>query len=305
MRAVQRHSSRALQKVLAGAENLPHSGRPFLAHLVGTQEILVRWKAPASVCSAGLLHSIYSTQAYPRALVPMTDRRRIEALVGRETERLVHLFSTLDRARSWRSLGRRSGLANEGYRLRGRDGATLVLSARTTRHLLLIESANVAEQTGSADGGPEPWMSQILRWRRLTGRPDLRASGGAAPHLSTRGDAAAIGAYRRALTLPPVRARAYLDRAVGHNRWAGEPRLLRALCAAAQGESPPRRDGTIAATLLTCWGVAWDKRLPLPSWLAIARRIRAQECTPSDYDALRAILSRRSGRPTRALSGES
>jgi hypothetical protein len=300
MEAVQRYSSRALRKVLAGAENLPHSGRPFLAHLMGTQEILVRWKAPASVCSAGLLHSVYSTEAYPRALVPIADRRRIEALVGREAERLVHLFSTLDRARSWRSLRRGSRLAHEGYRLRGRDGATLVLSARTTRHLLLVESANVAEQTVGADGGPEPWMSQLLQWRQLTGRPSLGANGGGPPHLSTRREVAAIAAYRRALTLPPVRARAYLDRAVRHNRWAGEPRLLRALCAAAQGEGSRRRDGAIAATLLRCWGVAWDKRLPLPSWLAIARRVRTQECTPRDYDALRAILSRRSHRPARA-----
>jgi hypothetical protein len=137
-------------------------------------------------------------------------------------------------------------------------------------------------------------MARVLAgWRSLLGEPGAvvgrgpRALGGC-PEIAEH---PAIAAYRRALARPSrTAAAADLSRASHHNPYAGEPYILRALCLDSGAEAA--RSANRGAQLLDAWGVAWDKRLSLHAWQALAKRARARtRRTAHDYAAVRAALA--------------
>lgn len=290
-----RSPGQALVTELTAAAAMSHGDRSFAAHLIGTYQILRAWRQAPSVCAAGLLHSAYSTQSYPHALIPIEERARVRALVGVTAERLVHLFCTLDRVATWpRLIARVSG---DRSRVRGwrRDGAELELPVRTARRLAMIEAANLAEQCRDEDGGPAPWMHQALAAWRAQPRPRRLAGPARQPgmprppgSLTAAAEEEAIEHYQRAVASAPRSAVRLLDRAIACNPWAGEPWLLRALGAASPAAA--RRDALHGAGLLRGWAVAWDKRLPLAGWLQLAERIERGQSADGDQRAVLTAL---------------
>ena len=84
--------------VSEGAARMPHAGdRTLLEHLLGTTEILRRWGQPTPIRRAGLLHSVYGTDAYHRQLIPPSRRAAVAAVAGEEAERLAYLFGIVPR----------------------------------------------------------------------------------------------------------------------------------------------------------------------------------------------------------------
>ena len=74
-----------------GADRVDHSGVTLIFHLLNTGRILFGWDSRPALFLAGCLHSVYGTPGFHSPLgVP---RRDIDRLVGRETERLVDLYS--------------------------------------------------------------------------------------------------------------------------------------------------------------------------------------------------------------------
>jgi hypothetical protein len=67
------------------------SGRPFLAHLVGTASILVRYGASLDVIVAGLLHSAYDFGDFGSGMGGITaaKRRLLVSEVGSRSEALI------------------------------------------------------------------------------------------------------------------------------------------------------------------------------------------------------------------------
>jgi hypothetical protein len=284
-----------LLETLEHAAALRHSGRSFLEHLYGTWRILADWRSPVAACRAGLFHSAYSTASYPHALFPLQRRKALRAMIGRESEELVFRFCTMERRGYWDALGRRRSARPLTYRLRTRPEAAVRVSRRTLVQLLLIESANLAEQTCAPDGGPAPWMSRVSAWWRFLHERDLPRGLGARPSLSLRQDEAAIAAYRNALSSSERRAVAWLDRAIELNPWAGEPRVLRALHAGLDHRSNAELDIAAGVKLLSAWGVAWDKRLSLEAWKTLASQAagdaRGRVRHSLTFDATRQVLS--------------
>jgi hypothetical protein len=81
-----------------GAMAIEHGTRSLLEHLNGTFEILFRWGHNESICLAGLIHSIYSTDLFPDRIVPFSERSIVQAAIGVDAERLAFLFGSLDRS---------------------------------------------------------------------------------------------------------------------------------------------------------------------------------------------------------------
>jgi GT2 family glycosyltransferase len=76
-------------------DTLRPSGKPFLAHLVGTAAVLARHGAPAAVVAAGLLHAAYSHGRFPRIAGDGRPRWRawLRAELGAEVETILdHYF---------------------------------------------------------------------------------------------------------------------------------------------------------------------------------------------------------------------
>src|SRR5580704_14622773 len=74
-----------------------HSERGLLDHLLGTRQLLLEWGARPVLCDAGLFHSVYGTEGYKHATLPLSMRSRVQELIGNEAESLVWLFCFMRR----------------------------------------------------------------------------------------------------------------------------------------------------------------------------------------------------------------
>ncbi|HXW05841.1 MAG TPA: HD domain-containing protein [Vicinamibacterales bacterium] len=74
------------------------SGKPLLAHLVGTASILASIRQSPSVVTAGLLHAAYALGDFGEGRLGMTDakRARVRAAVARDVEDLVARYTGFD-----------------------------------------------------------------------------------------------------------------------------------------------------------------------------------------------------------------
>lgn len=90
-----------LQKIMVqlrelGADAIPHGPRSLLDHLIGTYDVLNRWRCDSDVCKAGLFHSVFGTPSFPHALVADDYLDTIRNLIGERALLLVRMFSRMD-----------------------------------------------------------------------------------------------------------------------------------------------------------------------------------------------------------------
>lgn len=100
-----RYSAADIDRVRAAYELSLHlftglyrgSGKPFLAHLVGTASVLASLRARAPVVAAGLLHAAYTQGEFGNGWGGVADekRRRLREAVGPEAEELVRQYTLL------------------------------------------------------------------------------------------------------------------------------------------------------------------------------------------------------------------
>jgi hypothetical protein len=78
------------------------SGKPFVAHLVGTASILARFGASVTVVTAGLLHAAYDQGDFGSGRNGITEakRRQVHKGVGAEVEALIAGYTILQWNRS-------------------------------------------------------------------------------------------------------------------------------------------------------------------------------------------------------------
>jgi hypothetical protein len=140
--------------------------------------------------------------------------------------------------------------------------------------LLLVECANIAEQSSEPDGFPAAWMSQVISWSRLLKRGTLPLSLHSQRPLTADAERKALKKYRLVASAPARKVCSLLNDVIGLNPWAGEPRLLRALCYLQSGQKDLAfSDAMQGHYLLSAWGVSWDKRWRLNKWLALSAAI--------------------------------
>jgi hypothetical protein len=99
-----------------GIEEVPHTGKTYLGHLIGVYRLMEAGGCDAEVCRAGMFHSIYGTQQFQGFKLPLERRPEVRRLIGERAERLAYLNCALDRA----SLDRALGQPGEPYRITDR-----------------------------------------------------------------------------------------------------------------------------------------------------------------------------------------
>jgi hypothetical protein len=80
-----------------GIENIPHSDKNYLAHLVAVHRDLERWGCPSDVCLGGMFHSIYGTEMFQGFKLPVERRAELRDLIGVRAEYLGYLNCAMDR----------------------------------------------------------------------------------------------------------------------------------------------------------------------------------------------------------------
>lgn len=73
-----------------GADKFPHSGAFFLDHLVKTYNLMARRGLHQDLCCGGLFHSIYGTERFSALCVPITDRYKVQGVIGVNAEFLAY-----------------------------------------------------------------------------------------------------------------------------------------------------------------------------------------------------------------------
>ena len=78
-------------------DSVAHAKGTLYEHLLGTYTLLRAWGADEAVCRAGLFHSVYGTNVFTTRSIPPTGRAKVVALIGKNAEHLVFLFSRIER----------------------------------------------------------------------------------------------------------------------------------------------------------------------------------------------------------------
>jgi hypothetical protein len=109
-----------------GIDDVPHTDKTYLAHLVGVYRDMREHDCPEEVCQAGMFHSIYGTELFQGFKLPLERRVDVRALIGERAERLAYWNCAVDRA----SLDRALEQDAEPYRIVDRITGTDVLLSR-------------------------------------------------------------------------------------------------------------------------------------------------------------------------------
>jgi len=151
-----------------GIEDIGHSGKNYLAHLIGVYRDLQAWGAPEDVCRAGMFHSIYGTENFQKFGLPLESRAEVQALIGARAELLAYVNCVMDRATFDRAAEQTSGL----YRIEVRQtGETLELAPADFDDLCRVHLCDWLEQVP---------RSQTWDYRRAAYRQLARRLGGVA-----------------------------------------------------------------------------------------------------------------------------
>ncbi len=258
-----------------GAESLRHAGgRTLLDHLVGTYSIMRRWGEPLWLQHAALLHSVYGTDSYGRALLGAGRRPELGEIAGHQAERLAHLFGVTPRralfagTHRWardlpsRATSGHQGLSGEAPTRNELDG------------LVLLHMANLAEQARARDGSPERWLVRLRDLAELLlDAEEIVPPLFIAPlaTLSEADEETARTAYREAVREESDEARAdAFSLAAACCSVVPEPCVWLAYESRRRGDVGSARSwASQARKRLEGLGTSWDKRLEFEQWLQI------------------------------------
>ena len=126
-------------------EDVAHVHGNMLPHLEGTFELLQKWGNPAPLCIAGLCHSVYGTDNFEVAILDVSQRDELRALIGPEAEAIVYLFASCDRRHLYEQVGRSSPI-----QIRNRfTGEVFVPDSLSLKMFFELTFANELQLVGS------------------------------------------------------------------------------------------------------------------------------------------------------------
>lgn len=133
----------ALKKL--GVGEFAHLNGNLESHLLGTYELLKKWKNPGHICDAGLYHAVYGTQPLKRLGIPHkeyspSDRPKIREIIGEESELFVYLYGACDRDFFYPRIGSPMAIYRDRF-----TGNKLQLPSKTLTSILEITLANEME----------------------------------------------------------------------------------------------------------------------------------------------------------------
>jgi hypothetical protein len=146
-----------------GVEQVPHTHKSYLAHLIAVHRFLESNDCPEDVCRAGMFHSIYGTERFQGFTLPLDRRDEVRTLIGDRAERLAYLNCAVDRA----SLDRALDQTAEPYRIIDRiTGAEVPLSRHDYDDLCRVHLFDWLEQVPRT----REWDYRRAAYRRMAER---------------------------------------------------------------------------------------------------------------------------------------
>jgi hypothetical protein len=148
--------------VALGIEKVGHSGKSYLAHLVGLYRLMQSHGCNEELCRAGMFHSIYGTELFQGFKLELESRAEIRELIGERAERLAYLNCAMHREVFDRSV------ATDGLLYRDRiTGEETTLSREDFDDLCRIHLLDWLEQVPRSRHG---WGYRRAAYRALAER---------------------------------------------------------------------------------------------------------------------------------------
>src|SRR5262249_5374539 len=107
--------------VRLGVEQVPHTHKSYLAHLIGVYRLMAAQGCSEELCRAGMFHSVYGTELLQGVKLPLDGRPEVRALIGERAERLAYLNCAMNRASFDRALAPTEGPYRIVDRLTGEE----------------------------------------------------------------------------------------------------------------------------------------------------------------------------------------
>jgi hypothetical protein len=146
-----------------GVEQVPHTHKSYLGHLISVYRILESQGCSDDVCQAGLFHSIYGTERFQGFTLPLERSGEVRALIGDRAERLAYLNCAMDRASFDRVLDQRV----EPYPIRDRiTGDEVRLSQSDYNDLCRVHLFDWLEQVPRS----QEWDYRRAAYRKMAER---------------------------------------------------------------------------------------------------------------------------------------
>jgi hypothetical protein len=146
-----------------GIEQVPHTHKSYLAHLIAVFRSLESQGCPEDVCRAGMFHSIYGTEMFQGFTLPLERRDEVRTLIGDRAERLAYLNCAMDRA----SLDRVLDQVVEPYRIIDRiTGEEVQLLRHDIDDLCRVHLSDWLEQVPRS----QKWDYRRAAYRRMAER---------------------------------------------------------------------------------------------------------------------------------------
>jgi len=305
------------------ASSYPHGyDRSLYDHLRGTRDILRCWSQPFWIQTAGLFHSIYSTDVYRRQVLDVSERGPLQDLIGKRAEHLVYLFHKSPRQRFFDRLFKFPSIPSEGLvvPLETSDKQVdFILEPSEVFGLIVVHMANEAEQACLPDGKPGVWLARVSELGT-----QLHKAKGLVPSVFDKCSIVVSLNDERQLSESNLKGfgsvPADLSAADTHFAkcyetcpWIAEPLILRAYLKTLAGDILGGCELSLQATkILEQWGTAWDKRLSWSEWKRLAD-VLLNQIEPGDVTNLsaeflkepRALFNRVAARPAQVRLFES
>jgi hypothetical protein len=146
-----------------GVENIPHTEKSYLAHLIAVYRDLKAFGCGEDVCRAGMFHSIYGTEKFQGFTLPLERRGEVRELIGDRAEHLAYLNCVMDRA----SFDKAVEEHGERYRFRDRvAGVDVELDKHDFDDLCRVHLIDWLEQVGRS----EEWDYRRDAYRAMADR---------------------------------------------------------------------------------------------------------------------------------------
>jgi aspartate beta-hydroxylase len=277
--------SAALREVLRelGTERVTHSGRTLYEHLCCVEEILSAWHVSRDVRIAGMFHSIYSTDRFRAATLPLAERACLRSRIGPAAEQLVYLFAVLQREALFQYVDTCASLSADvraELPCHWNHGVLVAVSGPDVGKLIVLHLANLIEQANKPATGIGFWLAFVSR-----SAARLRAMGVDLPPvlrdlgpISSRDEGKLQSLYTQALTYLEHREAArsieLLTQACSEFGVVGEPYVMLGVANRWLGHIEDARSAAEKGKgLLKRWGSPWHKRLSLGSWIGVGDRV--------------------------------
>ena len=92
--------------IAQGIDRIGHTGKTYLAHLIGVYRYMEGHGCNEELCRAGMFHSIYGTELFQGFKLPLDRRAEVAVLIGDRAEHLAYLNCAMDRTSFDQALAR-------------------------------------------------------------------------------------------------------------------------------------------------------------------------------------------------------